>query len=100
MLIPKRVKRRRVQRGRMKGKATKGNQIAHGEYGLVALSPAGSVQSDRGGARRHDEICKEGRTGLDKHIPSRSPKARRDRMASGKRAPEYWVATVKPGSCS
>ena len=76
MLMPKRVKYRRMQRGRMTGKATRGNTVAYGEYGLVAEEP-----------------------GWIKIFPDKSVtmRAADSRMGSGKGSPEYWVAVVKPG---
>ena len=70
MLLPKRVKYRRVMRGRMKGKATRGNVVSNGEFGLQALEPARlSVKTDRGGSYRYDEIYAQRRSGMDKDIP-------------------------------
>ena len=85
MLMPKRVKRRRQFRGRMKGKANKGNIIAYGEYGLVALEP-GWITSNQ---------IEAARVAMTRYI-RRGGKVE-TRMGSGKGSPEYWVAVVKPG---
>ena len=70
MLLPKRVKYRRVHRGRMTGKATRGNTIAYGEFGLQALEPRlDHQQSDRGGPYRHDPLHQAWRSGLDQDFP-------------------------------
>lgn len=100
MLMPKRVKRRRVQRGRMKGKATKGNQIAYGQYGLVALEPgwvkSNQIEAARVAMTRY--IRRGGQVWINifPHKPV-TKKPAETRMGSGKGAPEYWVAVVKPG---
>lgn len=100
MLMPKRVKRRRVQRGRMTGKATKGNQLAYGEYGLVALDPAwitsNQIEAARIAMTRY--IKRGGQVWIDifPHKPV-TKKPAETRMGSGKGSPEYWVAVVKPG---
>ncbi len=75
MLLPKRVKYRRVQRGRLTGKAYRGNKVSNGEYGLQALEPA-----DRGCPYRDDPLYQERRSGLDQDIPRQAyhRKARRD----------------------
>ncbi len=100
MLIPKRVKRRRVQRGRMKGKANKGNVLAYGEYGLVATEP-GWVKSNQIEAARiamTRYIKRGGQVWIDifPHKPV-TKKPAETRMGSGKGSPEYWVAVIKPG---
>ena len=100
MLMPKRVKFRRVQRGRMKGKATRGTTLSHGSYGLVALEPAwiSSVQIEaaRIAMTRH---TKRGGKVWIKIFPDKpvTEKPAETRMGSGKGSPEYWVAVVKPG---
>ena len=100
MLIPKRVKYRRVQRGRMKGIATKGNFIAYGEYGLVATEP-GWIKSNQIEAARvaMTRYIKRGGKVWIKIFPHKSvtEKPAETRMGSGKGSPEYWVAVVKPG---
>ena len=100
MLMPKRVKRRRVHRGRMKGKATKGNTVTYGEYGLVALEP-GWITSNQIEAARvaMTRSVKRGGKVYIKIFPHKpvSKKPIGVRMGSGKGAPEYWVAVVKPG---
>ena len=100
MLMPKRVKRRRVFRGRMKGKANKGNVIAYGEYALVALEPAwitsNQIEAARVAMTRY--IKRGGQVWGDifPHKPV-TKKPAGTRMGSGKGAPEFWVAVVKPG---
>ena len=100
MLMPKRVKRRRVHRGRMKGKATKGNTISYGEYGLVATEP-GWITSNQIEAARiaMTRSIKRGGKVFIKIFPHKpvTKKPAEVRMGSGKGAPEYWVAVVKPG---
>ncbi|MDO4565961.1 MAG: 50S ribosomal protein L16 [Oscillospiraceae bacterium] len=100
MLLPKRVKYRRVQRGRMKGKATRGNTVSYGEYGLQALEP-GWIKSNQIEAARiaMTRYIKRGGQVWIKIFPDK-PVTKRPadtRMGSGKGAPEYWVAVVKPG---
>ena len=77
MLMPKRVKYRRVQRGRMKGKATRGNVVTYGEFGPRPRALLDNLQSDRGRPYRHDPLHQARRPGLDKDIPptSRSPRS-------------------------
>ena len=98
MLMPKRVKRRKVMRGRMKGKAQRGNFLAYGDYGLVALDP-GWVTSNQIEASRvaMTRFIKRGGQVWIKIFPDKpvSKKALGVRMGSGKGAPEYWVAVVK-----
>lgn len=100
MLMPKRVKRRRVFRGRMKGKANKGNVIAYGEYAFVALEPAwitsNQIEAARVAMTRY--IKRGGQVWVDifPHKPV-TKKPAGTRMGSGKGAPEFWVAVVKPG---
>ena len=100
MLLPKRVKYRKVHRGRMKGKATRGNKVTYGEYGLQALEPAWIKSNQIEAARvAMTRYCKRfGKVWIkifpDKPITS---KPLGTRMGKGKGAPEYWVAVVKPG---
>ena len=100
MLMPKRVKRRRVQRGRMTGKCTRGNKLAYGEYGLVTLDPcqikSNQIEAARIAMTRY--IKRGGKVWID--IFPDTPvtkKPAETRMGSGKGSPEYWVAKVKPG---
>ena len=100
MLMPKRVKRRRVHRGRMKGKALRGNTITYGEYGLVATEPAwvtsNQIEASRVAMTR---FIKRGGQVWIKIFPDKpvTEKPAETRMGSGKGSPEYWVAVVKPG---
>ncbi|MGN0820053.1 MAG: 50S ribosomal protein L16 [Christensenellaceae bacterium] len=100
MLMPKRVKRRRVHRGRMTGKCTKGNVIAYGEYALMAESPAwitsNQIEAARVAMTRF--IKRGGQVWIDifPHKPV-TKKPAETRMGSGKGSVEYWVAVVKPG---
>lgn len=100
MLMPKRVKRRKVQRGRMKGAATKGNTIAYGEYGLVSCDPgwitSNQIEAARVAMTRY--VKRGGQVWIDifPHKPV-TKKPAETRMGSGKGSPEYWVAVVKPG---
>ncbi len=100
MLMPKRVKRRKVQRGRMKGKATRGNFIAYGDYGLQATE-CGWLTSNQIEAARIaiNRYIKRGGKLWIKVFPDKpvSKKPAETRMGSGKGSPEYWVAVVKPG---
>ena len=100
MLMPKRVKRRKVMRGRMKGKALRGNFLAYGEFGLVATTP-GWVTSNQIEAARQamTRSTKRGGKVWIKIFPDKpvTAKPAETRMGSGKGAPEYWVAVVKPG---
>ena len=100
MLMPKRVKHRKQQRGRMKGKAQRGNFIAYGEYGLVATQP-GWVTSNQIEAARQAMTRRTKRGGQVwiKIFPDKpvTQKPAETRMGSGKGSPEYWVAVVKPG---
>ena len=99
MLLPKRVKRRRVHRGRMTGKCTKGNKVAYGDYGLVALEPAwiksNQIEAARVAMTRF--IKRGGQVWIDifPHKPITKHPAE-SRMGSGKGSVEYWVAIVKP----
>jgi len=99
MLMPKRVKRRKVQRGRMKGEAHRGNFLAYGEYGLEALEP-GWITSNQIEAARiaMTRFIKRGGQVWIKIFPDKpiTKKPAETRMGSGKGAPEYWVAVVKP----
>ena len=90
MLLPKRVKYRRVHRGRMTGKATRGNTIAYGEFGLQALEPARIAMT---------RYTKRGGQVWIKIFPDKpvTKKPAETRMGSGKGSPEFWVAVVKPG---
>ena len=100
MLMPKRVKFRRVQRGRMKGVATRGNTISNGEYGLVALEPAWITSNQIEAARiAMTRYIKRGGEVWIKIFPDKpiTEKPAETRMGSGKGSPEYWVAVVKPG---
>ncbi|MFH1880490.1 MAG: 50S ribosomal protein L16 [Bacillota bacterium] len=99
MLMQKRVKRRRVFRGRMKGRAQRGNFIAYGEYGLVAVEPSWvtsqQIEAARIALTRH---TKRGGQVWIKIFPDKpvTEKPAETRMGSGKGSPEYWVAVVKP----
>ena len=100
MLMPKRVKYRRVQRGRMKGKATRGNTVTYGEWGLQAQEP-GWIKSNQIEAARiaMTRYTKRGGQVWIKIFPDKpvTAKPAETRMGSGKGSPEYWVAVVKPG---
>ena len=100
MLMPKRVKRRRVHRGSMAGKAQKGNTITYGDYGLVALEPAWITSNQIEAARiAMTRYIKRGGKVWIKIFPDKpvTAKPAETRMGSGKGSPEYWVAVVKPG---
>ena len=100
MLMPKRVKFRRVQRGRLKGKATRGNTISNGQYGLVATEPAWITANQIEAARiAMTRYIKRGGKVWIKIFPDKpiTEKPAETRMGSGKGSPEYWVAVVKPG---
>jgi len=100
MLMPKRVKYRRVQRGRLKGKATRGNTLAYGNYGLVALEPAWITSNQIEAARiAMTRYIRRGGKVWIKIFPDKpiTEKPAETRMGSGKGSPEYWVAVVKPG---
>jgi len=100
MLLPKRVKYRRVMRGRMTGKATRGNTVTYGEYGLQALSPAWITSNQIEAARiAMTRYIKRGGQVWIKIFPDKpiTEKPAETRMGSGKGSPEYWVAVVKPG---
>ena len=100
MLMPKRVKYRKVMRGRTKGKATRGNKISNGEYGLMALAP-GWITSNQIEAARiaMTRYTKRGGQVWIKIFPDKpvTEKPAETRMGSGKGSPEYWVAVIKPG---
>ncbi|HLR20686.1 MAG TPA: 50S ribosomal protein L16 [Tissierellaceae bacterium] len=100
MLMPKRVKYRKVHRGRMKGNAHRGNTISYGEYGLQALEPAWITSNQIEAARRTmTRYVKRGGNVWVKIFPNKpvTEKPAETRMGSGKGAPEYWVSVVKPG---
>ena len=100
MLMPKRVKHRRVHRGRMKGKAYSGNTVTYGEYGLQATEPTWMTANQIEAARRAmTRYIKRGGNIWIKVFPDKpvTKKPAEVRMGSGKGAPEYWVAVVKPG---
>ncbi|SHH16072.1 large subunit ribosomal protein L16 [Anaerosphaera aminiphila DSM 21120] len=100
MLMPKRVKYRRVHRGRMKGKALRGNTLTYGEYGLQALEPAWITSNQIEAARRAmTRYIKRGGNIWIKIFPDKpvTEKPAETRMGSGKGAPSYWVSVVKPG---
>ncbi|KXG74776.1 50S ribosomal protein L16 [Thermotalea metallivorans] len=100
MLMPKRVKRRRVHRGRMKGTAQRGNTITYGEYGLMALEPAWITSNQIEAARiAMTRYIKRGGKVWIKIFPHKpiTQKPAETRMGAGKGSPEYWVAVVKPG---
>ena len=99
MLLPKRVKHRRVQRGRLKGKATRGNTVTYGQYGLVALEPAWITSNQIEAARiAMTRYCKRFGKVWIKIFPDKPVTARpaETRMGKGKGNVEYWVAVVKP----
>jgi len=98
--MPKRVKYRRVHRGRMKGQAMRGNTITYGEYGLQALEPTWITSNQIEAARRAmTRYVKRGGNIWIKVFPDKpvTEKPAETRMGSGKGSPEYWVAVVKPG---
>ena len=100
MLMPKRVKFRRVQRGRLTGKALRGNTVTNGSYGLVALEPAWITSNQIEAARiAMTRYVKRGGKVWIKIFPDKpiTEKPAETRMGSGKGAVEYWVAVVKPG---
>lgn len=100
MLMPKRVKYRRVQRGRLKGTAHKGNTVTYGSYGLAALEPAWITSNQIEAARiAMTRYIKRGGQVWIKIFPDKpiTQKPAETRMGSGKGSPEYWVAVVKPG---
>ncbi len=101
MLSPKRVKYRKVQRGKIRGNATRGNTVAFGEYGLVAMEPLWitnrQIEAARVALNRH--IKRGGKLWI-RIFPNKpfTKKPAETRMGKGKGAPEYWVAVVKPGT--
>ena len=100
MLMPKRVKFRRVQRGRLKGKASRGTTISNGNYALVALEPAWITSNQIEAARiAMTRYIRRGGQVWIKIFPDKpiTEKPAETRMGSGKGSPEYWVAVVKPG---
>ena len=100
MLMPKRVKFRRVQRGRLTGKASRGNELAYGAYGLGALEPAWITSNQIEAARiAMTRYIRRGGNVWIKIFPDKpiTEKPAETRMGSGKGSPEYWVAVVKPG---
>ena len=100
MLMPKRVKYRRVQRGRMTGKATRGNTVTYGEYGLQALEPAWIKSNQIEAARvAMTRYTKRGGKVWIQIFPDKpvTQQAAGSRMGKGKGSPEYWVSVVKPG---
>ena len=100
MLMPKRVKRRKQFRGTMRGKATRGNTISYGDFGIVALEPcwikSNQIEAARVAMTRY---VKRGGKVWIKIFPDKpvTKKPAETRMGSGKGSPEYWVAVVKPG---
>jgi large subunit ribosomal protein L16 len=100
MLLPKRTKYRKQFRGRIKGKANRGNTVSHGEYGLVALEPSWITNRQIEAARiAMTRYVKRGGQVWIKIFPDKpvTAKPAETRMGSGKGSPEYWVAVVKPG---
>lgn len=100
MLLPKRVKYRRVHRGRLKGTAHSGNQVTYGQFGLQALEPAWITSNQIEAARiAMTRYIKRGGQVWIKIFPDKpiTEKPAETRMGSGKGSPEYWVAVVKPG---
>ena len=100
MLLPKRVKYRRVMRGRLKGQAMRGNKVSHGEFGLQALEPCWITSNQVEAARvAMTRYTKRGGQVWIKKFPDKpiTENPAETRMGSGKGSPEYWVAVVKPG---
>ena len=100
MLMPRKVKHRKQQRGRMSGKAKGGSDVTFGDFGIQALEPAlADRPPDRGGPYRHDPPRQAWRQGVDPGVPGQpvTQKPAETRMGSGKGNPEHWVAVVKPG---
>ena len=100
MLMPKRVKFRKTQRGRLTGKAARGNTVSQGEFGLMALEPAWITANQIEAARiAMTRYIKRGGQVWIKIFPDKpiTEKPAETRMGSGKGSPEYWVAVVKPG---
>lgn len=99
MLLPKRTKHRKVHRGRMTGRATRGNKVAYGDFGLQALEPAWITSNQIEAARiAMTRFCKRAGKVWIKIFPDKpvSKKPAETRMGKGKGGPEYWVAVVKP----
>ena len=99
MLLPKRTKHRKVHRGRMTGRATRGNKVAYGDFGLQALEPAWITSNQIEAARiAMTRFCKSAGNVWIKIFPDKpvSKKPAETRMGKGKGGPEYWVAVVKP----
>ena len=100
MLLPKRVKYRRQHRGRMTGKALRGNVVTYGDYGLQAMEPCWITSNQIEAARiAINRFIKRGGQVWIKIFPDKpvTAKPAETRMGSGKGSPEYWVAVVKPG---
>lgn len=100
MLMPKRVKRRKQMRGRMKGRALRGNKITYGDFGIVAMEPSWITSNQIEAARiAMTRYIKRGGNVWIKIFPDKpiTAKPAETRMGSGKGSPEYWVAVVKPG---
>ncbi|MBU5678121.1 50S ribosomal protein L16 [Alkaliphilus sp. MSJ-5] len=100
MLMPKRVKRRRVHRGKMRGQAHKGNTVSYGDFGLMAMEPAWITSNQIEAARiAMTRYIKRGGKVWIKIFPHKpvTKKPAETRMGAGKGSPEYWVAVVKPG---
>lgn len=100
MLMPKRVKRRKQFRGRMKGKALRGNKVTYGDFGIVAMEPSWITSNQIEAARvAMTRYIKRGGKVWIKIFPDKpiTEKPAETRMGSGKGSPEYWVAVVKPG---
>lgn len=100
MLMPKRVKHRKVMRGNMRGKATRGNFLAYGDFGMVATEPCWITSNQIEAARiAMNRYMKRGGKLWIKIFPDKpvTKKPAETRMGSGKGAPEYWVSVVKPG---
>ncbi|MGN1259359.1 MAG: 50S ribosomal protein L16 [Christensenellales bacterium] len=100
MLMPKRVKRRKQQRGRMTGKALRGNKLAYGEYGIIATEPcwitSNQIEAARIAMTRYTKRGGNVWINIFPHKPV-TKKPAETRMGSGKGSPEFWVAVVKPG---
>ena len=100
MLMPKRTKYRKQHRGRMKGRATRGNRVTYGQFGLVATEPSWITGNQIEAARiAINRYFRRGGTVWIKIFPDKpvTAKPAETRMGKGKGAPEYWVAVVKPG---
>ncbi len=100
MLLPKRTKHRKMHRGRMKGKALRGNRVSYGDFGLQALEPVWITSNQIEAARvAMTRFCKRAGKVWIKIFPDKpvSKKPAETRMGKGKGAPEFWVAVVKPG---